>query len=361
MEILMKKVIIAFTIAVCLFWLLNIILQPSLYQWDLQIYRASVQASWNGLSPYVSQSLTSVADNLRYVKYHYLYPPLTLWFFAPFAFLSYGLSYYLWFALKIFMLITLLILWKTILQKEFNWRFLCFAGLAFSLAVLCDLKSGNISIIEQVLLWSAFICYIKNKYRWFCVLILVASMFKMIPLAFLGLLIFTDSPKKYKYLLFSGMAFAAYLLLNYIVYPNYTMQFLSLSGVSAESMTSGVGDTSLYALLGGSWLYILFALLIGVSTILVLRRSPDKLSMICLCCLAYALIVPRFKDYSMVLLIVPAFLFIRYYFKNWGMVLALFCVASNLSRTAPVICALLLLSYVVYVNILWQNKNRCRG
>jgi len=63
------------------------------------------------------------------------------------------------------------------------------AVFAFDASLLWDLKAGNVSVVEQFLLWLGFACYLEDRRRAFAALVVIASTFKLLPIAFLALLL----------------------------------------------------------------------------------------------------------------------------------------------------------------------------
>jgi hypothetical protein len=151
----------------------------------------------------------------------------------------------------------------------------------------------------------------------------------MTPAFFLVLLLMADDKKKYPYFVCSGLAFFAYLFLQYIIVPD-----MFTSGIrNAFAVVSERGNIvpSTFTLLSDifNWLSknadvttpraiqftitLIFAAAVIFFTYKAYIRLNDlkvknkRMVEIFLVCLVYALIHPRFKDYAYILLIVPTF------------------------------------------------------
>jgi hypothetical protein len=307
---------------------LNVLRHLDAQQWDFKIYYAAAQAVQSDENPYDARTLTRITK--RRVSKGYAYPPATLTFFQPFTLASYDVARHVFFVLKSLLVVGLLALWRK--------RFVEGAGvgvylyllslLAFNNTIYLDLRAGNVSLIEQALLWLAFWAYMKDKLVAFCVLVLLAASFKLLPIAFLGLLLIRPSGKKLALLALSALGFAAFIGASQLAQPELFRAFLDNA---AETNTEDkILNPSTYAfchdlvglVLGskdappnprlGDALYIALALSAAIATIVAMRRferaaPADRLrNQLFLACFLYALVAPRFKDYSYVLLIVPA-------------------------------------------------------
>jgi hypothetical protein len=294
-------------------------------QWDFRIYYHAAKAWQEDQNPYDAQVLSEIAQ--RRVSKGYAYPPATLAFFRPFTLVSYDVARHAFFALKSLLVVGLIVLWRRrFVAPGPAFYLLCL--LAFNNTIYLDLRAGNVSLVEQAFLWSAFYAYMKDKLGAFCVLVLLAAAFKLVPILFLGLLLIRPSWKKLGLLAASLLGFAAFLGSSYLAQPELFHAFLN--NAVETNIESKILNPSSYALchdliallLGseaapadpalGTRLFVVLALLVAGLTVVALRRldrvHADERGrlQIFLACFMYALVVPRFKDYSYILLIAPA-------------------------------------------------------
>jgi len=256
-----------------------------------------------------------------------------LYFYKFFAQFDYKSAFHIFLITKCILLIGLIYFWKRVFFKTNTCALFClFCLLAFNSAVYRDLVAGNINLVEQVLLWSAFFFYIKHRLILFCAFCLLAAGFKMTPAFFLVLLLLADDKKKYQYFVCSGFAFFTYLFVQYIIVPNmFTSAIRNAFAVVSERGTI-VPSTFTFISDVFNWLSknaglatpqaIQFAICAAfVTAVIVLtykarirlksaKVENSRMLEVFLVCLVYALIHPRFKDYAYILLIVPAYFII---------------------------------------------------
>jgi hypothetical protein len=301
------------------------------YQWDFWIYYNSTRAEAAGLNPYDAKSLSQVAQSP--IRHSFAYPPITLFLFRPFTKLDFNTASILFLFIKCALLISLIYLWKkNFLQQEGDVLFYFFCLLAFNGAIYIDIGAGNISTLEQLLLWLAFFFYLKRKPLLFSIFILLAAMFKLVPLLFLFLLLFTKEEKKYYYFFGASACFLVMQLMSYLAAPSLFEEFVRDTAGRADFERELMNpstfaflrdafellDTKMqigvsYRIQWGLYLAIIAAI-VGVTwrayrALGSAKSNHDERVVIFLACLVYALILPRFKDYSYILLI-PPFYFI---------------------------------------------------
>ncbi len=300
------------------------------YQWDFKTHYCAAQVAEGGLNFYDQPYLRHFCS--PDVQQYYSYTPQSIWFFRFFSLFDYPTAYLLFFLLKVFALAGLLVLWKKIfLEKEGDLGFFVFALLAFNNALYVDLLAGNVSLFEQLALWLAFFFFLRRRLFLFGLCLVIIANFKVVPLAFLILLLFLEDKKKYLHFFGWLGAFAGLQAVSYAFSPFLYKEFLRVF-FSMLRETSGILNPSTFVWLQNllrnyypkimgtpphpALVYSIFALL-AVAIIwltgravfrLRRRESPDAAKiMVFLSCAAYALLMPRFKDYSYVLLLVPAY------------------------------------------------------
>jgi len=309
-------------------------------QWDFWIYYNSARAHALGLNPYDEKVLSELAQGT--LRFCFAYPPLTLYFFRPFAMLDFNTAFHLYLSLKCLLLIGLIYWWeKAFLQKEDGALFYFFCLVGFNAAIYIDLGAGNVSILEQLLMWLAFAFYLKRRWLLFCAFILLASAFKMVPIVFLALLWFAEEKKKYLYFAGASLGFCVMMLLSYLVSPFLFEEFVR-DTIGRADWERGIVNPSTLAclreafdLLAGKTgvmvpqlaqraLFVAIAAAVVVVTWRAMSIKRDSLISLYLACLVYALIMPRFKDYSYIILILPAYFILKKMnVKAWVFILLL--------------------------------------
>lgn len=303
------------------------------YQWDFRVYYSAARAFSNDTDPYDSRNLAIFAPIRLHLHLKFVYPPPTLWFFRFFIFFDYKTSYRIYLFFKVILLLSLLYIWqKKFIQSERDILFYPFLFLAFNSTVYTDIVTGNISIIEQFLLWLGFYFYLERRYFGFCTMIFLVSFFKITPLLFLILLLFTEEAKKWAYLIGTIGCFAIVMLINFFAQPvlfkNFLINALSLDerGIINPSSLALIRDVinivqnknnfvfpSKFDLL----VFLIFSvviLLFSWKAIINLKKGKvynSALWLIFFTCLIYSLLVPRFKNYSYILEIIPTFFLIK--------------------------------------------------
>lgn len=330
---LLKNLLIIFLILYCIYLIFHVSTHRENYQTDFKIYYYAAKAYAAGLNPYDSNVLFEMACVPKHNKF--VYPPLTLFFFRSFSLVKFDIAFYLFLSFKCILLTSLIYLWaKKFLQKDADVLFYIFCLLAFNSAIYLDVIASNISILEQCFLWTAFYFLLNRKLFPFCILIIAAAIFKITPILFLILIWFSKFEKKKKFIYFFG-AFAAFLvilLVSYITNPLLVKCFINNT---SEINERGIINPSTMALLKDAFellaiktgvvvpqtaqLCLFFAI---ITTILFMTwrsylilgsfdiEHKEKIT-IFLACLVYALILPRFKDYSYILLLVPTYFIIK--------------------------------------------------
>ena len=329
-----RKIFGPVVIILLLLYLLTLVLHISdnyeKYLWDFQTHREAGKIFGAGSNPYD-------ADNLPpSVRSHFLYtyPPVTLFFYQAFSLTDYKTAAHIFLILKCILLIGLVYFWKReFLKDDADPFFYIFCLLVFNSAVFIDMIAGNINLVEQVMLWVAFGFYIKKRLVPFCVFVLLAAGIKMTPTFFIILVLLSDDKNKYKLFVGSAAAFLAYLLIQYVILPEYFVGFiknaLTVVGESGKVVPSTLrflgdvsktwGDIFGIVLPDGLQLVIVGLIVCGVvyltyraASRLKSSRMPDRESIeVYLICLLYALIHPRMKDYMYLLLIVPTYYVIK--------------------------------------------------
>jgi hypothetical protein len=313
------------------------------FQWDFKTYYCAARVAEIGLNFYDQPYLRHFCS--PDVQQYYNYTPLSIWFFRFFALFDYPTAYLLFFILKILVLAGLLFLWKKIfLEAEGDLGFFIFALLAFNNALYVDLLTGNISLLEQLGLWLGFFFLLRRRLFLFGLCVVGVANFKVIPLVFLILLLFLGEKKKFLHFFGWLAGFIVLQAVSFAISPFLFKQFLHVFFTMLRETRSILNPATFVWLqdlfhsyypkvVGGAppilAVYAAFALAALIIIWLTgralsrLKRQPGLESekiVIFLSCTAYALLIPRFKDYSFVLLLVPAYFALKKYSGGLGRV-----------------------------------------
>jgi hypothetical protein len=322
-----KYIITIIPVIVIIILSIGIITNSTVYQKDFKIYYQSAFSFSKGLNPYDSHEVQP--DLISGSPLNYVYPPLTFYIFRLFTLFEYQTASILYLILKIIAVVFLLLLWKKHFLEIGNKSvFIIFCFLGFNGALCIDLFAGNISIFEQLLLWVGFWYFLKNKSILFGLCILVLASFKILPIIFILLFIFQNNDKKILYMFVFSILFAAEMLVSYLINPELFMSFLKNGANIVETGVINPCNLSLFrdiikeiGEISGMPIsdyiaqlaYILSSIIIVVIFLRAIKKirlgkmHKDKLEILYLFCISYALILPRFKDYSYILLLVPAY------------------------------------------------------
>ncbi|MEW5702182.1 MAG: glycosyltransferase family 87 protein [Candidatus Zixiibacteriota bacterium] len=306
----------------------NIALRPDRYQWDFRVYYYAARGYPVGVDPYNPQEIQKFAPSCPLLPF--VYPPPILTAFRLLAELPYDVAYYVWLGLKVLALIGLIFIWRRYLFRDAApLPMVLILLLGFSGTIYMDLMTGNISILEQFLLWSGIVLLLRGRLLAFSALVILAASFKLTPAVFLLLLVFSPSPRRWRFLVGSVAASVGLLALSYFADPSLFMRFVDAAWRIDERGTDG--NPSLLALIRDlgeqvfpasamPWAQPGLFLLYGAAVIAILwvsirswRRlrtvsaGDADLATLHLFCVTYALVMPRFKTYSFIMLLPAAF------------------------------------------------------
>jgi hypothetical protein len=309
--------------------------EPQLFQLTFRTCYASAQAFSQGLDPYDVPNLQQQDPG---VQGAYGYPPITLYFFLPFAALPFQAAYMAFLAIKILCLVGLVWLWhRHFLKRPLDGLFLLICLLGFNFALYWDLASGNVGLIEQLLLWTGLYAYLRGRLKTFAVLVALSASFKLALILFLALLIIRRGRRRH-YALFLGIGvYAAMLAFSSVFYSEMTIIFLQNLQRTGLGLYSGGPLRA--APSSGAWRflnelsatacgrlgtmmaaepaaavgYLLLLVLVTLVTWAAVRsylhvfREDGYLVVIMLFCLAYLLVLPRLVPCSYILALPAAY------------------------------------------------------
>ena len=328
-----RSAIFCILLIYCIIAVARMFFHQNEYQWDFKIYYYAAKVYAEALNPYDTAVVShSAGEALN----SYNQPPFTLFIFMPFSLLSYSTAYCCFLFLKCIMVGGLLYVWRTyFLDKEIDTMFCLILLFGFRSALYLDIRAGNINMLEQLAVWLAFLCYLRRRLVPFCVLIFGGATLKILTVVFLGLLLISKDGKKYKYLFISLLILVMIFIISYMADPYMFNSFVSNAFTKMQD-ERGLHQPSTLALLrdgikvlhpgiglqalttASTVLYAMVCIVVLVMTSRALNilmsgrfRDGDKV-MIFLACFAYALVMPRFKDYYYIQLLVPTYYIIRY-------------------------------------------------
>ena len=310
----MQKWLARITGVAIVYTYLWIFLNYAQIQRDFPVYWSAAKAWLTGLSPYHLDNLSSVLQ--QKLTLPYTYTPLSLLIFSPLALLNYSVAFGVFFAIKWLFTILLFAIWLKYWIKENRTAFVFFALAAYNRAIWGDLVAGNVVMIEQVLLWTAFSFLLFGRYSFYSVSVLGASLFKVVPAIWAAPLFFLRSGK--------GVVYGATIIITAIAVQAGSFW---MSGFSVQDWLGSIlwdhgggrGNPCVAAffkdlntLYGFSYprqAYLAVAALISsITTFCWIRcfQAENKESLkrlLLFSCLSLSFVLSEFKGYSYILLI----------------------------------------------------------
>ena len=319
-----EQVVLLLSLAVAAGLILLVGIRWNAYQWDFHMFYGAAQEAAAGASPYRGHGLS------------YYHPPLMLYIYRLFTVLPLNWALEIWYALKLVALAGLFAVWqRDFVRLQLRGSTVLFFVLAYGATIYGDLVSGNVSIFEQLLLWFGFSQLLRGRYLVFGLCVIVAAQIKLTPIFFAGLLIAACEPRQWRAFFATVIGFIAVFSLNYFLQPELFQNFwaalakLDERGIDCTSFLALARDVSDLAL-GKEFTQrspldeVVFLCIAGAIGVLSLRawleyrqRAPqiDQRLLICFSCFVFALISPRFKIYSYIILLVPTLYLFR--IGNW--------------------------------------------
>ncbi len=296
-------------------------------QWDFRVYYHAAQAWRAGLDPYDSGSLpaTLSAPGLRFS-----YPPYALGVFAPITLVPLKQAVVVYFALKLLVLGWLVRMWSRLLRTSITEpAWILFLIFGYSSTLFVDFVSGSVTTFEHLLIWIGVSWLRKERYSAYVAAIVGASLFRLTPILLLLACLAVPGRRGYRLVAGGIAAFACILLLTYAVTPRLSVEFLQsiqknygergflnpatlplVEDVAALANESyGISLTPVVQMA----IYLAIAAAILVPTLIAVRgvarsQAGNRIDVIVyLVFLATALVLPRFKNYSYMLLLVPTY------------------------------------------------------
>jgi Glycosyltransferase family 87 len=289
------------------------------YQWDFHMFYGAARDFAAGINPYRGEGLS------------FYHPPLMLYVYRLFTFMPLPVALTVWYILKVAALGGLIWIWHAhFVRLQWHAATIAYFILAYQAAIYADLVAGNVSIFEELLLWFGFASLLGGRYLLFGLCLIVASQVKLTPVFFAVLLLVACDRPKWGAFFATVAGFAGLFSFNQWLQPALFQSFWMVS----SRLDERGDDTSLLALtrdifdraFGKAFtnsspidelLFVaMVAAIVAVSWWRVVqyrRREPacDQRLLIGFACFVFALISPRFKVYTYILLLAPTLYVLR--------------------------------------------------
>lgn len=297
-----------------------------------------------GLNPYLETGILQ-----------YRYFPVTFYFFNFFTLWDYSESLRIYMLLKTFIYLFTILIWAVYLFKDYKMKtfFILIATFGYKTAALIDFNSGNITVFEFFALTLAFIYLFRNNVIIYCFIIVILALFKVQILLLILIPLVKFDRKNIFVVLFFLMASAAIFFSYYYFEPALMQAYIN-------QINNALGEKGLYSPNFGILqlistfavpfikpvmdfkylnylIYFSWLILLALITFLIIKKTKSKVPdtiLISYLILVYALSVPRFQDYTFVLLIVPSVFVIHY------------CVPGKILKS--VVCLIICTGYLGY-------------
>ena len=298
-------------------------------QWDLKIYMECSRTLASGADPYATQPVFN-GDHFQC-----LYPPMIMDLYRPFNFitarLGEGVGERFWAILKVLSMVLILLLWRDyILKPGNNLRRVLFAAVAYGSPFWSDFRAGNAGSFEHLILWGALAAFIAERDYLFAALVAAAAQPKLLPLAFLPLVLVKPRPNV-KAFVFGGALAAGVFGLNELLHPGLLREFFAQLGDPRQPWHYERGPNNcafvglVQHVLETAWhdraLAMAWAMRVNAVWTAIIASATawsfwtiwrgvgmereKRRRLVMLYAVSYAMVAPRLKDYSFLLLIPP--------------------------------------------------------
>lgn len=291
------------------------------HQGDLKTYQLAARAALDGLDPYRPETLSTLAGRS---VFPFVYPPVALVPFLAVASLPAKAVAAGWMWAKIALLGVLILAWSRWFTGNASLLPVALvATFGWNSSAQWDLAAGNVAIVECGLVWAALGCYMAGWRTRFALLIVAAACFKLMPAAFLLLLLVPTaragaSPIR----LAAGLAFLAVVVLGPLVvgpaaqFQRFWAHLPDATGYGAAN-PSALGLATLLAQEvgwsggAGTVIWVAYAAGLVACSMPLLRdayRLRDVRRWVMMAVFLYVLLLPRPMAYGF-LILAPAPLF----------------------------------------------------
>lgn len=367
-----SSVLFWFALFVCVLFLsvsIKNIFYDEYASWDFQTYYYASVAFGQGVNPYLDWE---VYPKLGVSILQYRYFPVTLYLFKIFTLWDYPQILQIFILLKAFLYFLTVLIWLKYVFKDCRLKtfIILIAAFGFNKAAILDFNSGNISIFEIFVFTIAVIFLLRNNVTGFCLIILFLALFKVQLLAFIFLPLIKFEKKRVYIILASlfmfTLLFLSYYYLEHTITQAYVDQIYNTLGekgkyspnYGALQLINTFVIPLLKPIIDFKYLnyiiYFSWIVLISILTFFVFKKAKNIVSnliQITFIIFVYALIIPRFQDYTFTLLFVPAVYVIYYcsFNKFIQSVLCLLICTGFLGFYQPIIVVIVLFAmYVIF-------------
>lgn len=367
-------------------------------QWDFETYYYAYHVHKNDGDPYDLRALTALAG--RPLAGPWVYPPHTFRFFELFAerpltaeratesgdpWLS---AKQLFLGAKLACLAAVILIWTIVFVSPGarGW-FLAFITLGLNAAIGRDLMAGNVSVFEQLLIWIGVAALLGRAPSIFCLCIVLASQFKLMQAGLLALLWFVPWGRRWRLVILCVVLIAINVALVGWFDRQAAANWLHAAAafVHSDQRVGNPGALSVMRLVT-SWVWRLFPQIermsglpiapalyasFAATTLLVtFRRMPliqEPRTRLYLGIVTFALVVPRLRDYSWCLVLLPCFELARLWLSKpttpaWVLVLLLLALTlpglDDLARYRPFLAAWLIWAVTLYQSSAGSTSTR---
>jgi len=302
-------------------------------QWDFRVFYFAIHGLLGGANPYLPiHAYADKPDTLTFI-----YPPLTLYSFQWVSLLTLHSALLAWLGLKLVALGLLAWLWHRNFERlDVSWPVALFIALGFNAALFRDFSSGNVSTFEELGIWLGFTLLLRDRPYAAAVVLACVAQFKLLPAAFICLIPLVRPHDGWKPFLLGSALFLGLFALNPVLNPPLTHDYLEvLSNTNSSLDERGSENPSSLALLRdvmhlganvpgladnrttGTLVYAAFllALLVVLARVIWSERqkfrNADPKLLLYFGCALFAVVMPRMKDYTYILLLMPTLFVLR--------------------------------------------------
>ncbi len=330
--------------------------------WDFYTYYYASLAFAKGINPYLDWE---IYPQLGVGILQFRYFPLSLYLFKVFNLWDYSQSLQIYILLKTFIYFLTISIWTIFVFKDYRLKtfLILIAAFGFNKAALLDFNAGNISIFEIFAITIAVVFLLRNNIILYCLIIAFLAMFKVQILALIFLPLIKFERKKFyvilSFLFICGVLFLSYYFFEPAITQAYIDQIYNTLGewgryspnFGALQLINTFISPPLKKIIDFNyWNYVIYFCwisLIVIPTFLYFKRTKTSVTIMILITylvFVYALIIPRFQDYTFTLLFAPSVYVIHYCSLNKVMqsVLCLLVCTDFLGFYQPIITVLVL-------------------
>lgn len=298
---------------------------------DINVYCSAVETYENGNNPYLIEKLRKYSNS----NLSFIYPPLSLPFFKILCLIDSIAGYYI---IWILLLLAIFCITKRADARLDPLLLITLLASGF-LVTFWNMLTGNVGLIELTLFAVTYYFITKRKYRNAALFLALTSFFKVLPILFAPLFLFTKEgyKEKFKTFFLITIFLAAANLLSFLLFPNIMPTYLlSLVGKAGQQHSpiyesGGIKNPSLLFFTKelserffnsnttiSIIIYLLCTLLVLLLFCIYIKRERRRfLHIFSFGVLAIMIILPRLKPYSFAFALLPTYFLIKNFnFKN---------------------------------------------